>query len=62
MFELFLISALLLLVACVAWVVSISLYAVSHILKPWRYSVRDLLVFLTVVALTAAMASSLIGS
>jgi hypothetical protein len=61
MFELLLVTAFLLLLACAAWVVVTAIVAVARLHQLSKYSVRDLFVFSTVVAVTVAMATALFG-
>jgi hypothetical protein len=56
MFELLPVTAFLFFLACAAWVVAISVLAVSRPHQLQQYSVRDLFVFSTVAAVTVAMA------
>jgi hypothetical protein len=45
-------------IACVAWIAATAIFAVRRINRPWQYSIRHLFVFVTIVALTTAMATA----
>jgi hypothetical protein len=59
LFDLQFLSAFLFLLACAAWLVSITALIVVRAPRLERHRVRDMLVFMTVAALTTAIAATL---
>jgi hypothetical protein len=57
---LLLFTAMLFFIACLAWLASVFVLAVVQVNQRRQYRARNLLTFMTVAALTMAMAFSLI--
>jgi hypothetical protein len=53
-------AAQLFFIACMAWLAAVLISAARHVNHPWPYSVRGLLLFVTVAMLTVAMAVAVI--
>ena len=54
-------AAQLFFLACTAWVISVSIFALCHFNRPWQFGLRQSMVFVAVTALTMAMAVALVN-